>query len=303
MAKRAIKRRPKVRPLRANDLTIRFKLPNESVHQLFKLLFFKDGSLALAFPYFPDVPGIVAVCSLAANEPGPTDVSLARTGKVTSHRVKYTHHWSGEALFSQDRKVVSAVRKPSVRLNSSPGHLFTVQLQQVAGFKRVDPPSADPPWDPKRVVKKTSLTFEWAQGDIDEGALKIVGRAYTKASLRTNRTNNAIGPQVNLKLPNSPQTLGWLFSANLANPASSVIIVLTGERIPKLTEEPGPHLTMIGGFDDPKQASDVAQPTAFLALNYPTDNYERLRAEIGTIDFLPGSHSNMVVSDAGGGPS
>lgn len=277
----------KIRPIRAEDFTIRFERSDGTVHKLFKLLFMKDGSLSLAFPYFPDLPGIVAVCTFPANQAYPTDISLAETGKVTSHLVKYSHHWSGEALFSQDGKVVSSIRKASVRPNSSPGHLFTIQLQKVAAFQRDTVGAADPPWHPDEIRKKTTLTLKWQNGDIDDGALKIVGRMYGKAALRAQTRGGAIGPMTPIMWPGGHRGEGFLLSPNLSNPSSSNSLLITGECIAKLTEEPGPHLTMVGGFDESEVVHDHSQGTSFLALNYPADDYEKVRKEIGTIDIGP----------------
>lgn len=274
----------KIHPLRAGDFTIRF-LSAGRTYRICKLIFLNDGSLALAFPYFPDSPGIVAVSTLFANQSFPTNVDLSETGKVTSHLVKYSHHWSGEAVFSQDGKVLSHIRKQSVPLNRSSGHLFTIQVQEVSSFREEPDARPDPPWDPRVVVAKRTLTLQYATGNIDDGALKIVCRAFTKSLLREKIKGKAIGPAIHTIDPNGLRRNAWLLSANLNNPASSVVLVINGERIPKMTQDLGPHLTMIGGFDSPRVAFDHSQDTSFLALSYPAEDFDSLANTIGSIDL------------------
>jgi hypothetical protein len=49
--------------------------------------------------------------------------------------VKYAHHRDGEAHFSQTGRVYTHVRKRSVPLNEQIGHLWTIQLQGLNGFR------------------------------------------------------------------------------------------------------------------------------------------------------------------------
>jgi hypothetical protein len=64
------------------------------------VFFGKDGDLFVTFPYFRHREGILSICRLQANGENQTTVNLEQGGKVTSHRVKYSHHLSGRAHFS-----------------------------------------------------------------------------------------------------------------------------------------------------------------------------------------------------------
>jgi hypothetical protein len=64
-----------------------------------------------------------------------TQLDLTPGGKIASHAVKYAHHPDGEAHFSQDGKVLTAIRRKAVPLDAAAGHLFTVHVVGFAAFK------------------------------------------------------------------------------------------------------------------------------------------------------------------------
>lgn len=99
--------------------------------------FHTDGSIFVHFPYHPDVAGIAARCELPAGE--QHTYHLADFGKITSHKVKYSHHPDGYCLFSQDGKVVSAVRNRSAPLDADPGHIFSIDVQGLSQFREMSP--------------------------------------------------------------------------------------------------------------------------------------------------------------------
>ncbi len=68
----------------------------------FQIGFDKDGSLFIHFPYFQHRTGILSSSEIPATGGRKADVNLEHGGKVTSHRVKYSHHPDGRAHFSQD---------------------------------------------------------------------------------------------------------------------------------------------------------------------------------------------------------
>src|SRR5690349_19879568 len=78
-------------------------------HQLCQVGFLgTDCSIYLVSPYLPDCPGLVAEVTSPALQTG-AKVDLSEIAYVTSHSVKYSHHASGLALFSQDGRVKSIV--------------------------------------------------------------------------------------------------------------------------------------------------------------------------------------------------
>lgn len=64
----------------------------------------------------------------------PASLSLLDGGKVTGHKVKYSHHPDGRVHFSQDGKIRTVIQKKSIPLSEAEGHLFTVQLQGLKDF-------------------------------------------------------------------------------------------------------------------------------------------------------------------------
>jgi hypothetical protein len=76
----------------------------------FQIIFNWDGSLLVAFPYFRHRTGILSASAISATGTRQSEVNLEQDGKVTSHRVKYSHHADGRAHFSQDGKILPRSR-------------------------------------------------------------------------------------------------------------------------------------------------------------------------------------------------
>lgn len=78
----------------------------------FQVGFDKDGSLFIHFPYFQHRTGILSSSEIPPTGERKADVNIEHGGKVTSHRVKYSHHPDGRAHFSQDGKIFTAIAQP-----------------------------------------------------------------------------------------------------------------------------------------------------------------------------------------------
>jgi hypothetical protein len=104
-------------------------------HKICQIVFGKDGSLYLTFPYFKHTEGLLAEATVDGPPGAETLIDLAKKGKVASHLVKYSHHTSGEALFSQTSKVKTVVRRQSVPLAEQQGHIFTLIVQGLRSFE------------------------------------------------------------------------------------------------------------------------------------------------------------------------
>lgn len=103
-------------------------------HRIAKIIFGNDGSIYVTFPSFSRSDGLAAVLPLTGGAKYPASLNLAKYGKVTGHRLKYSHHPDGLAHFSQKKKVRSEIRRKACPLNLQIGHLFTIQLQGVHAF-------------------------------------------------------------------------------------------------------------------------------------------------------------------------
>src|SRR3982074_3490622 len=88
----------------------------------FQIGFDKDGSLFIHFPYFRHRTGILSSAEIPATGERKVDVNLEHGGKVTSHLVKYSHHPDGRAQFSQDGKILTAIVRQSISLDTQHGH-------------------------------------------------------------------------------------------------------------------------------------------------------------------------------------
>jgi len=53
---------------------------------------------------------------------------------VTKHKVKVTHHTSGQVNISMDGKIFTRISKQSIPLDRLKGHLFTVMLAGLDNF-------------------------------------------------------------------------------------------------------------------------------------------------------------------------
>ena len=85
--------------------------------KLFQVLFAKDGSVFVNFPYFRHRIGLLAAATIPGDGKAETQVDLKIGGKVASHLVKYSHHPDGRAHFSQDGKIYTAIKRESIPLN------------------------------------------------------------------------------------------------------------------------------------------------------------------------------------------
>ena len=107
-------------------------------HKIFQILFRKDGSLFVNFPYFSKTQGVLAEVTVNGAPGSSCEVNLADTGRVASHLVKYSHHPDGRAHFSQDGKIKTEIKRQSVPLRDQQGHIFTLLFQGLRAFTSVN---------------------------------------------------------------------------------------------------------------------------------------------------------------------
>jgi hypothetical protein len=273
----------KINCWRSKQTVIQVKVKTD-VRNLLSLSFSKkDGSIFVSFPYFSHTSGVLSVVTLEKGEHTDVQVNLGQSGrgKCTSHLVKYAHHPDGEAHFSQAGKVFTHIRRRSVPLKSVRGHIFTAYAQGLHGFSAANR-SKDLAGPSHRRV---NLTFDL--GDQAPGAIKIVARLY-QASLFANMLVGAIpesmGPIIPLRDDNGSPMNGFCIG-NPYDTADQTAVVITCLPIPRLNPTREMVMMFIGGFDPLEQAATPDQPTSFLALQYPADNFDELRAMLGSVDI------------------
>ena len=184
-------------------------------HKIFQLLFGKDGSMYVTFPYFQHSNGILAEVTVDG-PPGTTaQVDLVKTGKVASHLVKYAHHPDGEAHFSQHGKILTVIRRRSVPLIEQDGHIFTVLIQGLRAFDSVGNTT-----EHKVTSKRTTLTF--AVKDKFPRAIRFIGRWYWTDDLPIEPRLPVIGPQIQA-VESDGITHNALVVPELCTPPNSVL--------------------------------------------------------------------------------
>ena len=245
-------------------------------HKIMQIVFAKDGSFFVTFPYFKHTEGLLAEVTVEGPPGAQTVMNLADKGKVASHLVKYSHHTDGEAHFSQDGKVKTAIRRQSVPLSEQQGHIFTVIFQGLRAFESV---SAEK--ETAMSAKRTTLTF--AITDRFPKAVRIVGRWYWIEDLPIEPRPPVIGPQVQAVDPD-----GNGYKAVIIGSPHDKKHVLVLSCIPQRPVSPVHDLMMfMGGFDPSSTITNSKRPTSYLAFLYPADDYEELKQRLGSIDYAP----------------
>ncbi len=239
----------------------------------------KDGSLYVNFPYFVNHEGLVSLVHFPGKIKLPTSLSLEPGGKATTHLVKYSHHPTGRAHFSQDGKVLSEIRRESVPLNKAEGHIFTTMFQGLNCFE-----SADPVKDTGYNNKRTTLNFSFE--GIEPEAIKMVGRWYRLTNLAKRVQGSVSGSLVPCQTPDGKKYWAFLLGHPYEVENKDYVLMLTCEAVPKLDKDEESALTFIGGFDHPEIVNDTNVDTTFLAFSYPIQNREELEQKLGSIDFI-----------------
>ena len=250
--------------------------------KLFQIMFSKkDGSLHVNFPYYKHQTGLVTLVRFVGE---PDSVNLGKGGKVTSHRVKYSHHVDGRAHFSQDGRVRSSMRKMAVPLKNLKGQVFTIQLQGLDDFAK---------WDQKIKSGPNAPTYVRLDGGPERPpALKFIGWWHPMSEIVPPEPTATVGPivtyQINDKLHGARLATGVLLVPLPESPNQGAALVLTCEMRPQITESGPSILSFMGGFDAPEIVNDLSQETSFLSLIYPVpeDKYLNLSERIGSIDFV-----------------
>lgn len=249
--------------------------------KLFQLLFGKkDGSLFVSFPYYKETVGLLTLATLRARQSYPTSISLTNSGKVTGHRVKYTHHPDGRAHFSQSGRIRTEVLRNAVPLIAADGHLFTLQIQGLRDFSEL----RDREKQPVMTLQKTILNFRF-EGSPPE-AIKFVGHWHSASSLAQKVSQVGQKPWFVTEKSDGSRGFGMLIQDTFLQSQDPYYLLLTCEAIPILDKGRYSTLTFVGGFDRREIAFDHNQDTSFLALAYPsTDSYEDLLRRIGSVDL------------------
>ena len=243
----------------------------------FQIGFDKDGSLFIHFPYFQHRTGILSSSEIPATGERKADVNIEHGGKVTSHRVKYSHHPDGRAHFSQDGKIFTAIKRQSISLDIQNGHMFTVYIQ---GFHALD--VAKTAKDTEGIYANRSL-IDFRIEPATE-AIKFVGRWLDINKLRVKEPSATVGPRHAMVDPDGVRTDAIL----VASPHASAkhVLAISCVAIPRLGPDPEIFL-FHGGFDAPETMTDPTKIAGFLAFLYPLSEAANVRGRLGSVDYVP----------------
>ena len=242
--------------------------------KLFQIIPRTDG-LLIPFPYYNEPSAQLIIATIQAGKP-PDHLEVS--GPVATARVKYSHHRDGEAHFSQDGKIVTAVRKRSTPLADVNGHLFTVQLQGLEHF------AALTGRDLKSTAKRAPVVFEFER---EPTAVKIVGRLDSASDVARRLIRiEGTRPWFGAVRPGLPTLPGVWLSVGKLGTTSEYILTLTFEEVPPVSPGKTSILTFAAGFDSPDVVLDYSRKTTFLMLISPAgeDPSEAARV-LGSVDL------------------
>jgi hypothetical protein len=244
--------------------------------KVLQVVFGNDGSIYASFPYFDDDRGIIGMAALSELS-STTNVKLESTGKVTSNKVKYSHHASGRVQFSGTGKVRTVVKKVSPPLAETVGHIFTLSAQGLAHFES-DPKSCDR----TPSLARTELTFRFDQLPTD--TVKLVARWHDYRSLMSRARGTSLGPIVQGQLPDGRRSPMFLVGPPRNSPLAGFVLVVNCEPIPALDKVQPSTMMFIGGFGKP-QESLLYQTESFLFAHYPVATYRELAKRLESVDI------------------
>ena len=282
-------------PFRAERYVIQVQF-GRVIHKLFQIHFRKtDGSMFVAFPYLPyKCDGMLSICTLPRGGE-PADVCMESQGRITSHTVKYVHHPDGEAHFSQDGKIMTAVRKKSIPLADYCGHMFTIQIK---GADRFPVQSLSRKTRKKR-AKWVDLTLNLEENT--PVAVKFCGFIHPLKQLIKKSMGNLFGFTTSITDCGKKRP-AIIISPPDGRPLHNACLCLSYEPLDYLRCPGESCLTFIGGFDPPEITLDHSYETRFLSLAYPITDSDDVRERIGSVDLFP-PEPNYGTEDGGEGDS
>lgn len=264
----------------AEKFTISVK-KNDKSYKICKIVFHQtknkeQSAIFVSFPYHKNSKGLLSLMIFPKNKLKVDKLSLIPGGKVTSHKVKYTHWSDGNVHFSQDGKIYTKIRKKSDPLDIAIGHLFSIQVKGAEGFEvKTNAKSYS--------QKEIDLDFDLGQDSDD--SIKITGWWYNY---------NTVHPQNDgfTKVYTFVQKEGFVnrcfaLQAPPNHQLSDKVLFLC-IRKEFVTKKRGTQLVLVGGFDEKKKAADINNDLHFLAMSYPARNYNHLKDQVGSIDFDSG---------------
>jgi hypothetical protein len=120
-------------------------------------------------------------------------------------------------------------------------------------------------------------------------AMKFVGRIFDARLIGPMLKGNfpdRIGPFLSYRIENEDLSNGF-FIANPHNLSDQTVLFVTFHKIARLDAHREAAMIFVGGFDPPEQVVGSVRATSMLALNYPAENFDELREQLGSVDYIP----------------
>lgn len=256
---------------------------NGKIHQIFQIIISnRDGSIYITFPYYKHSKGLVSLTRFPIGSRTVKELSLIERGskgKVTSHKVKVSHHISGQTNFSLTGKVFTIIKKKSVELDKFSGHLFTVQFQGLDDFEE------------KKKNKKNHYYIYYDIGNREIEAFKIVGFWYspdeTKKRLKDIDYESLKKNYSAVQYESKNSSKGKMdFIISECEHTKDYWLCIYCKGLKKIDYNNYSTLTFLGGFDPPEIINNLNQDTYFISMIYPAENYEELKKKLGSIDIF-----------------
>lgn len=253
-----------------------------SRRQLFRIQFAKDGSIYIQLPYFNDSRGVLGYITRDPSQEYPASHQL-ENGKVTTERVKYTHHPDGEAHFSQDGKVLTEIRRKACPFDEVQGQLFSLMFRGFESFKEIKD------WSKvKRKKNQVHLGFDIAHADSEIRLCNVVGMIESFDNLckqtyqQFGKTRNKIHG-VTLTGPDG-RTMDFRVIRNPFSLRKDQVLLIGMQILDADSKEP--WLSFLGGFDPESVMLNHDMESSFLCLSYGRlDQFDDLEKSLGSIDF------------------
>jgi hypothetical protein len=248
-----------------------------SSKKLFQIVFAKDGSLFVTFPYYCAGAGRLGLVELNPNLEYPTSLDIGKNFLATVHYVKYSHHPTGRAHFSLSGKTSSKIGKQSVPLTDVNGHLFTVMIQ---GFNCFNAITTKDKGDKDRGV--VIFSFD----DVPVKATKFLGMLYPERTIKRIVRHHNESAWMKVVAPDGSIRIGLLLDTPILRGQERYFLMLTAESIETICAQQEVFISLLGGFDAPSISLEHQHSTSFLMFIYPNNaDFRALVQQFGTIDL------------------
>lgn len=223
--------------------------------KLFRIVFGRDGSIYLPFPYLETKTGLLSEASPSDLDPRTLD--LKTNGMLVSTDVKFSHHRSGIVQFSRSGDVAVLPRRQSFELTRSIGRVFELHVYGLEGFAQFT------------AAKKTDFLLPFQFQDHPSG-LRVTGEWLRKSDMIANLEPGGrwFGPDTFVFDRRTATEKRCLL---IGQPSGHVlrdhILLLSADTVPLAEGADVSTMIFLGGFD-PHEGQAPASATR-LAFLYP----------------------------------